>query len=568
MRARMAPGHESLSTVRVGAVGCLLFGVPLAFLALFYFYPLGTILVFSFFGNGTLDVSGLRELVTNPYYVNVLWFTVWQAAVSTCLTLAAALPAAYIFARYQFRGQTLVRAVTTLPFLLPTIVVAPAFVALLGPRGILNMALMSLFGLDAPPLHVVDTIWAILLAHVFYNYTIVFRIVSGFWAKLDPELGHAARMLGANSRRVFWEITLPLLMPALAAAALLVFIFDFTSFGVILILGGARLATLEVEIYRTAANLFDLPLAAALSLLQIAFSLAVVLVYTGWQKRLAAPMRLRSQMVARRPLKSWRERIWVGVNLAGMLVFLATPLIILALESLQTSQGWGLGNYAALNVNERGSATFVAPSDAIRNSLTFASVTVALAVTLGLCAAYGVTRTRRGGSFFDALFLLPLATSAVTLGFGYILAFSRAPFDFRAAVWLVPVAHTLVALPLVIRSSVPLLRQIQPSLREQAAMLGANPTRVFREIDLPIVARAVVVGAVFAFVVSLGEFGATTLIARPEWSTLPLAIYRLLGQPGLTNYGQAMALSTILMVVSAVAIVLMERARLGEGAEF
>jgi thiamine transport system permease protein len=190
------------------------------------------------------------------------------------------------------------------------------------------------------------------------------------------------------------------------------------------------------------------------------------------------------------------------------------------------------------------------------------------AVALGILAAYAITRTRRGGGVFDAIFLLPLATSAVTLGFGYILAFSRAPFDWRAAVWLIPVAHILVALPLVIRSIMPLLRQIRPSVRQAAAMLGADPARVFREVDLPIVGRAVVVGAVFAFIISLGEFGATTLLARPEWSTIPLAIYRLLGQPGLTNYGQAMALSVILMLVSAVAIALMERVRWGEGAEF
>ncbi|MBI4672775.1 MAG: iron ABC transporter permease [Chloroflexi bacterium] len=463
---------------------------------------------------------------------------------------------------------------TTLPFLMPTIVVAPAFVALFGPRGIINTVVTNLF-VPLPPLKLLDTIWIILLAHIFYNYTIVFRIVSGFWSNLDPQLGNAARMLGAHRARVFFEITLPLLRPAILAAALLVFIFDFTSFGVILILGGPRLATLEVEIYRSAANLFDLNLAAALSLLQIFFTLVLIVVYTRLQARLAAPVRLRPQTITRRTLKTWGEKCFVAINLAATLIFLLAPLVILVFESFRTPagsaqapQGIGLENYTALNLNPRGSATFIPPTDAIRNSLLFASVTVALAVALGLVAAYATVRARRGGGFLDAVFLLPLATSAVTLGFGYILAFSRAPFDFRAAVWLIPVAHTLVALPLVIRSILPLLREIQTNVREAAALLGANPARVFAEIDLPIVMRAVIVGAVFAFTVSLGEFGATTLIARPEWATMPLAIYRLLGQPGLTNYGQALALSTILMLVSAVAIAAMERARFGAGTEF
>lgn len=542
--------------------------VPLAFLALFYFYPLGAILGYSFFGTGTLDLSGFREIFGDPYYLGVLWFTTWQAALSTLLTVIAALPAAYIFARYEFRGQTLVRALTTLPFLMPTIVVAPAFIALFGPRGMLNTALMNVFDLTAPPIQLLDTIWIILLAHIFYNYTIVFRIVSTAWANLDPQLGNAARMLGANKARAFFEITLPLLMPAILAASLLVFIFDFTSFGVILILGGARLATLEVEIYRTAANLFDLPLAAALSLIQIACTLLLIVVYTQLQARLATPVRLRPRAITRRKLERSGEKLFVALNIAAMLIFLLAPLVVLILESLDTPQGFGLSNYLALNENVRGSATFLPPTDALRNSLLFASITVAAAVSLGLLAAYAITRTKQGGGTFDAVFLLPLATSAVTLGFGYILAFSRAPLDFRAALWLIPVAHTLVALPLVIRSIVPMLRQIKPNVREAAAMLGANPARVFREVDFPIVTRAVLVGAVFAFIISLGEFGATTLIARPEWATMSLAIYRLLGQPGLANYGQAMALSAVLMLVSAVAIALMERVRIGEGAEF
>jgi thiamine transport system permease protein len=546
----------------------IILAAPLAFLALFYFFPLAAILSYSFAGTGALDLSGFREVLGDPYYLDVLWFTTWQAALSTILTVLAALPAAYVFARYRFRGQTLVRALTTLPFLMPTIVVAPAFIALLGPRGALNAVLMDAFGLDAPPLKLLETIWIIFLAHIFYNYTIVLRIVSGFWANLDPQLGNAARMLGANRLRVFLEITLPLLLPSILAAALLVFIFDFTSFGVILILGGARLATLEVEIYRTAANLFDLPLAAVLSLVQIGCTLLLIVAYTHLQARLAAPLRLRPQAITRRAPKTAGEKALVAGTVAGMLVFLLAPLIVLVLEALQTPQGFGPGNFSALGVNVRGSATYIPPAAAIRNSLFFAAVTVGLAVTLGILAAYAITRAARGGGVIDAVFLLPLATSAVTLGFGYILAFSRAPLDFRAAVWLVPVAHTLVALPLVIRSIVPLLRQIKANVREAAAMLGANPARVFREIDLPIVTRAVVVGGVFAFVVSLGEFGATTLIARPEWSTIPLAIYRLLGQPGLTNYGQAMALSAILMLISAAAIVVMERVRLGETVEF
>ncbi|MCI0477769.1 MAG: ABC transporter permease subunit, partial [Anaerolineales bacterium] len=240
--------------------------LPLAFLALFYFYPLAAILQTGFAAS---DARGALEIFTDAYYARVLLFTIWQAALSTALTLIAALPAAYIFARYEIRGAKILRALTTIPFLMPTIVVATAFSALFGPRGSINLALMQLFELDQPPIQILNTLAIILLAHTFYNFSIVLRVVGGFWANLDPQIEDAARVLGANRARAFWHITLPLIAPAIIAAALLVFIFDFTSFGVVLILGGARLATLEVEIYRQTVNLFNLPIAAALSLTQL-----------------------------------------------------------------------------------------------------------------------------------------------------------------------------------------------------------------------------------------------------------------------------------------------------------
>jgi thiamine transport system permease protein len=537
-----------------------LFTLPIAFLTAFYFYPLGAILQTSFAGENARAVG---EVFSDPYYARVLAFTIGQAALSTLLTVLAALPAAFIFARYDFRGATLVRAVTTIPFVMPTIVVATAFSTLLGPRGSINLALMQLFHLDQPPIRIMHTLTMILLAHIFYNFTVVLRIVGGFWSNLDPQLEQAARVLGASRLRAFWHITLPLLTPALLAAALLVFIFDFTSFGVILILGGARLATLEVEIYRQTVNLFNLPIAATLSLIQLACTLVLTLMYTRLQTRLARPLRLRPQAMVRRKLSSAREKILVTLYLAAMMLFLMTPLVSIVAASLEDGGSY----YAELFINRRDSIMFVPPIEAVRNSLFFAAATTVLAVTLGLIAAYSIeSRDKRVPAFvrlLDAVYMLPLGTSAVTLGFGFILALG----SLRASIALVVIAHSLIAFPFVVRAILPILRSIAPRLREAAQMLGASPHQVWREIDLPILTRAVLVGAVFAFTISMGEFGATMLVARPDLPTIPLAIYRVIGQPGLANFGQALALSTILMLVSALGILAVERLRVGE-AEF
>ncbi len=545
----------------------LLLALPLAFLAAFYLYPLGAIVWTSFAAS---DARGALEIFIDAYYARVLLFTIGQAALSTLLTLIVALPAAYLLARYEIRGARVIRALTTIPFLMPTIVVATAFSALLGPRGGINLLLMQLFQLAEPPLRILNTLTIILLAHTFYNFTVVLRIVGGFWANLDPQIEEAARVLGARGARVLWHVTLPLLAPAIFAAALLVFIFDFTSFGVVLILGGARLATLEVEIYRQTVNLFNLPVAAALSLAQLGSTFALTLVYTRVQARLARPLRLRPQNIVRRPLRDARAKILAGAYLAAVLLFLLTPLATIVVASLEQGGAY----YVELFINRRDSIMFVPPIDAVRNSLLFAGGTIVLATGLGLLAAYSIDRRPttdarqmffvfRPSSFarsLDAMYMLPLGTSAVTLGFGFLLAWSA----LRASAASVLIAHTLVAFPFVVRAILPILRSIAPRWREAAQVLGATPARVWREIDLPIIARAVLVGAVFAFVVSMGEFGATMLIARPELPTIPIAIYRFLGQPGLVNFGQALALATILMFVSAVGIVAIERVRVGE----
>jgi thiamine transport system permease protein len=490
------------------------------------------------------------------------------------LTVILALPGAYVFARYRFRGKSLLQALTTIPFVLPTVVVAIAFTAWLGPRSWLNQALMTLFGLDRPPIDLQHTIWIILLAHIFYNYAVVLRIVGGFGANLNPRLEESARVLGARPIDVLRQVTLPLLTPAIAAAALLVFIFSFTSFGVILILGGPRFATLEVEIYRQTVNFFNLPLAAALSIMQMLFTFILMWVYTRLQTRTAVPLDLRPRERTQRRVTSFCDHLIVGANIAVMAVLLLSPMIALVERSFTLDGGFTVRYYEELFVNRRDSILYVPPIQAVANSLGFAAIAVVLALVLGLIGASLLARPgrrrgiRRLQGLFDPLLMLPLGTSAVTLGFGYIIALDEPPLNLRTSLLLIPLAHSLVAFPFVVRSLLPGLRGIKPSLREAASVMGADPWRVWRQVDLPIVGRALLVGAVFAFTISLGEFGATALIARPQTPTMPVAIYRFLGQPGALNYGQALAMSTLLMLVCTVGMVTIERFRVGDIGEF
>ncbi len=527
---------------------------PILFLLFFFFLPLFRIFTLA------LDVSALNK-ENFELILTTLRFTFYQASLSTLLTFALGLPSAILFARYDFRGKSFLRALTAIPFMLPTVVVAAAFTSLLGPFGWVS----TLFPLSS--FQFIGTLSAILIAHVFYNTTIVIRIVSNALSRLDPKLEQAARSLGADSLRVWWNITLPLLRPSLLAAALLVFLFDFTSFGVILLLGGSKFITLEVEIYLRVLKLPNMPLAALLSIIQLLFTLIFSIFYTRIVNQVTTQTAPRFSTA--RPPKTIRERAFVFTLYLLLVTFFLLPLASLPFRSVtrldadrgqrgEVQYGLTMDYYKELFINRRGSLFYVPPIQGARNSLGYASLTVLLSLALGYPAAYALAKPARLEKILDPFIMLPLGASAVMLGLGFILSFGRS----LASPWFVPIVHTLVALPFVIRTLQPALASIPERLRQAAAVLGASPFRVWQNVDWPILSRATLTAATFAFTISLGEFGATLLLTRPEYPTIPIAIQRFLTQPGGLNYGQAMAMSTILMGVTMIGILVIEKIRL------
>ncbi len=547
----------------------LLWLIPILFLAVFFFLPLGKILWLA--GRETLDGGlSLRSLaqISDP-----LWFTIWQATLSTLLTLLLGLPAAYIFSHYEFRAKRLLQVVTTLPFILPTVVAVAGFTALLGPSGLLNVWLKGLLHLSSAPIQFMNTLWGILLVHVFYNTTIIIRVVGSAWTSLDPRWEETARVLGASRRQTLWQVTLPLLRPSILAATLLVFLFDFTSFGVILLVGGPAFATLEVAIYQQALSLLNLPLAGLLSLIQLACTFVVTWVYSsvnGSRKIPLMPHLSGSNIKVARTFFEKLQVFWVNFLL---LVLLVSPLLAMVLRSFLrlgadrgerglVQTGFTLQYYRQLFVNSNQSIFYVPPSQAVLNSLFFAALTVLFAVLLGSMAAYAM-RDARLKRWLDVAITLPLGASAVTLGLGFIVTFNKAPLDVLHFPLLIPLAHTLVALPFVIRTLQPALTSIPASIQEAASVLGASRWQVWRQVELPLLKREVFVAAVFAFTISLGEFGATSFLARPDMPTLPVAIYRYLSMPGDLNYGQGLAMSSLLLLICAAAIYLLEKFQSG-----
>jgi thiamine transport system permease protein len=561
-------GHDSDDERKRGGTWktWALLTLPLLFLAVFFYLPIFNTFKFAF-------TNAHGQPISNKDLVGIwepLVFTFYQAALSTILTLIIGIPAAFLFSRFIFTGKRILRTLVMVPFILPTVVVAAGFNALLGPRGWLNLALMSIFDLKTPPIDLLYSLAAILLAHVFYNTSVIIRMVGSAWSRLDIRLEQAGRVLGASAWRNFVEVTFPLLKPSILSTILVVFLFDFTSFGVILLLGGPQYATLEVDIYIQSMQLLNFPMAAILSVIQMLCTLIIIVIISRISGDTSIPLAPRLRAEGMKTATSIKEKIFVFFMAFALFLVFLTPLLALALRSITRLEfDPNLGStvkttlttayYQELFINRRGSIFFVPPIEAIRNSLVFAGMVVLISSSLGMLISAALERRSRRGKGVEILTTLPLGTSAVSLGLGLLLLFNGFNGGAALALLLVPIAHSVVAMPFFIRTVQPALESIPVTFKQSAAIMGASANRIWREITLPILWRPILAGALFAFTISLGEFGATSFLARPEFPTMPIAISRFLTVPGALNYGQAMAMSTLLMLICAACVFAIDR---------
>ncbi|WP_326566006.1 iron ABC transporter permease [Amycolatopsis rhabdoformis] len=522
---------RTLRTAGLALLGLL----PVAFLVVFFAWPVVAIL-----GRG-FSAGGVDTVLADAQTWQLAAFTLVSAAASTVVAVVAGLPVAYVLARVKLPGVGLVRTLVLVPFVLPTVVVGLAFRALWPDGGVLPLV----------------------LANAFFNVAVVARTVAGLWRNLDPRATEAARALGASPWRAFRSVTLPSLGPAVASAAAVVFLFCATSFGVVLILGGGRYRTLETEIYLRTVDLLDLSGAAALSLIQFAAVLAALALGAIARRRRENAVHLK-QSTPKRPR---RGEWWTVAAAAVVVAMLMTPIVALLIESVSTPDGWSFAGFRALNTTGQNDALQISGWLAAKNSLAAATDATLLAMAVGVLASVVLVALRRApgrlargmGETMDAALMLPLGVSAVTVGFGYLVTLDALPGDLRTSPLLVPLAQALVIIPLVVRMILPVLRAVDVRLRQAASTLGASPARVWREIDLPLTARSLVAAAGFGYVVALGEFGATSFLARPDAPTLPVAVATLISRPGELNNQMAYAACALLMIVTVFAVALIDR---------
>ena len=486
----------------------------------------------------TVDASAISDTLVSRRVLSVAWFTLWQAALTTVVTLVAGMVPAYVVARRRFRGRGLVRALLVVPFMLPTVVTGAAFLALLpdGARG---------------------TWWAVVVAHSYVNLAVVVRVVGSMWETLPHDLTAAARTLGASPVSVARHVVLPLLTPAIVAAGSIVFLFAATSFGIVRLLGDGRHTTIEAEVARRALQYGDVGGAVVLSVAQLLVLGIVTVLAARWQRRAAQVFRGDARpRVAARGLPRTRTRIAV----VATTVAIATPLVVLVTSSFRSGGRWTLRSWTTWGTESirPGVSLGVDPWAAVRASLTAALAATAVAVVVGTLAALAIGALGSAGRWLDSGVMLPLGVSGVTVGLGMVVTFARPPFDWRGQWWLVPVGHALIGLPFVVRIVLTRTRAIHPDQRAAALLLGVSPARAWWETTVRRVIPSIGPAAALAAAVSLGEFGATTLLSRTGSETLPLSIAGLLGRPGDLPRAQGFALASLLMAVTLALVTLAE----------
>lgn len=544
-RARLQDRFTLLCGVAVGV------GVPVGFLTVFFLYPTSALILQGFISQGGgWDLSGFVDVLAKPRVWRAVKFTLLLSSVATLLSLVLALPAAWTLYRLDFPGRSLLRGLVAVPFVLPSVVVGVAFRTLFVPSGLLGF-----LDLDG-------TATAVIVGMVFFNFSLAVRSLGNLWVRLDLRMEEAALSLGATPLRVFWAVTFPRLLPALASAGALIFLFCATSFGLVLILSGTTVSTVETEIYFLTTGLLDLRSASVLSIIQL-----IVIGLSLWLSKRAQQLGTRSQKlrvdVPARPVgwADWPVLVYTFL-LVGTLLLL--PIGNMLISSFKRGGQWTLANYTDLFAYRAVRVLKEPAVVALGRSLTIALVATLIALVVGVLVAIVLSRrptsrgVKAGLGGLDILFALPLGVSAVTVGFGFAIALDEPPLDFRNSWWLVPLAQAMVAVPLVVRLVAPVLEQIDKRQLEVAATLGAPWWRVLATVELPVAFRSIVLAAAFSCAMSLGEFGATSFVARSTEPTLPLVIYRLVGKPGAAEQGMAVASAVVLAFVAAVIMVVAE----------
>lgn len=490
---------------------------------------------------------GLDSFLT-PRVASLAWFTIWQAALSSILALLFGIPGAYLLYHRSFAGQRFLRAFITVPFMLPTIVVAIGFTAFRD----LPIFSQLFMGQSAVPI--------IICANLFMNYSLAVRIIGGLWSVLDISTEDAAALDGAGRLRIFISITLPQLAKSVTSAGALIFLYCAANFGLVLVLGDATTRTLETEIYMIANENLDLSRISGLVLIQSIVTVTAFSVVQRLSKGLLNFSGLTS--LAPRPSIDRRDLPVIAITSIFIVGLISLPVVTIIVRAFQVGSKFGLSNFYNLAGHGARDLLPISVGQSAFNTIRNAAITTILSLAIALLISFLISRSSQKTSIkyfhhlMDLHFQMPLGISTLVIGIGYLVCFSGGILPLRSSWFVVPLAQSLLTIPLIIRLVYPALVSIDHELLESAQTESANASQIWWSIELPIIRDILVIAAGYSIIISIGEFGAASFLAYGDQATLPTVLYQLISRPGAQNYGMAMATSSILITFAFLVIYL------------
>ena len=538
------------------------------------------------------DIVGTRE---------ALKFTLLQATFSVIVTLIIGVPLAWYLGRYEWKRIRIIRALLSVPFVMPAIVAAMGFIALIGDSSPLNLigidlrgqtisllngktiSMSQITGFENPG-HFI----ALIMAHAWFNISLIIRFVEPTLSTMDPKWEEQIRLLPSGStflKRVR-NLWIPFIGPAIACSSALCFIFSFTSFALVkwLTPNESTLESLMAEsggtagIYNYRVDTSEIVLSICLIQLIILFS--ALLLTSHLQKKHSIRHAIISELSAR---KSRGKAGLIGklVVLVGI-IFTIIPLILALVSSFRIrsiNDGNASFNYSFDAWREvwLGDNSTIALSEALVNSIIYAVVTLVISIIIGWTIASCINRLEtdgknRAAKIVDFISLSPLAVSAVMIGLGILIGVLRWVPELFNWFFIPVIPHVLLTTPFVVRVMLPAIRSLDKSFEQQAKLLGLSPLNVWIHSRLSFLRGPLVVASSLTIAFSLGEFGATWILVRSgSWDTLSILTDQLMNQPKFNPliYPMAMASASLLMILTFILFLIAERVRTeGQGSGF
>jgi len=522
--------------------------IPLIFIVIFLYYPVFNLAKNAFFDKNGFTLDYFRKVFTEPYNFRIFTFTVKEAFISALFTLIIGFPGAYIVSHYNFPGKKLIMSFSTIPFVLPSVLVSLGFIILFGRSGVINNFFSQIFQKEVD-LHLIYSFSGIILVHSFYNFPVVVRIIGSSWEGISEDYIKAAKSLGASNLRVFFTVTLPMIVPSIVSSFSLVFIFCFLSFAIILILGGVQFATIEVAIYMYYNTFSDFRTGSALAIIQVLILLFFVFLYIKAEN-------FFNKGFLKRGFINYRKWGKLSITFSSLYLIVIVALIFAPISVVVVnafldpySKNLTVNNISALFLGKFSYVTSISTAKIVVNSLFFAIATVLLSVTLALIGSYFIKKRPKSKVYLLSIFMGALVISPLTIALSYALTFQRLINSEINGLFII-LSHTIVAFPFVLRAILPVVESTSDTFVLAARSLGMKRLEAFLHVDLNLLKLPLISSSIFAFAISMGEFGATVMLYQVKNTTIPIALYRFLSG---RHFGIAAAFGALLLVISLIA---------------